>query len=524
MLGTGPTTVRACVDARAEAHGGAPFLIAPEPELTLDYAGLQRRCQRVEAKLATIGLVPGDKVAFLLDNGYATTSLFLGTMYAGMVAVPLNPVAGIPLVRYILEHCDASVLFCSEKYRTHFAEAIETCPRALTIIGTDEDTGPDWSHLDARAIPDAPIEPGDDALLLYTSGTTGVPKGARLSHRAVLAGGRNTVVAHALEPSDRVLCVLPLYHINGEIVTVMGPLVSGGSVVMPHRFSASEFWRLVMQAQCTWASVVPTIITYLLDRAARDDADGDIDFRNTPELRQLRFARSASAPLPTSVQQQFEQVFGIPMIETMGLTETCAPILSNPLPPATRKLGSPGIAVGNEVIVADESGQPVADHVAGELLVRGDNVFNGYYKNDVANESAFWPGGWFRTGDIGYRDDEGYLFITGRLKELIIKGGENIAPREIDDALYLHEAVLEAAAIGVDDDTYGQDVQACVRLRDGFDADEQEIIEHCRQHVGAFKAPSRVHFLDGLPKGPSGKIQRLKLPEIVAGPATPASR
>lgn len=511
------TTVRGCIDQRAEAQGDAPFLIAPEPALALDYAGLQRQCQRVEARLATLGLVPGDKVAFLLDNGYWTTSLFLGIMYAGMVTVPVNAVAGIPPVRDVLEHCDASVLFCSGKYRTHFADAIDACPRALTIIGTDEDTGPDWSHLDTRAMPAAPIAPGDDALLLYTSGTTGVPKGARLSHRAVLAGGRNTALAHALEPSDRALCVLPLYHINGEIVTVMGPLTSGGSVVMPHRFRASEFWKLVMHAQCTWASVVPTIIQYLLDRAARDDADGDIDFAHTPALRQLRFARSASAPLPASVQRQFEQVFGIPMIETMGLTETCAPILSNPMPPTPRKSGSPGIPCGNEVVVADESGQPVADHVAGELLVRGDNVLTGYYKNDGASRSAFWPGGWFRTGDIGYRDDEGYLFITGRLKELIIKGGENIAPREIDDALYLHEAVLEAAAIGVDDDAYGQDVQACVRLRDGFAADEQELIEHCRQHVGAFKAPSRVHFLDDLPKGPSGKIQRLKLQEIVAG-------
>ena len=510
------TTVRACIDARAKVHGESSFLIAPERAITLDYAGLQFQCQQVEAKLATLGLGPGDKVAFLLDNGYWTTSLFLGTMYAGMVIVPLNAVAGVRLVRYILEHCDAGVLFCSERYRTRFAEAIDACPRALIIVGTDENTGPDWGYLKARATPNPSIKPGDDALLLYTSGTTGLPKGARLSHRAVLAGGRNTALAHELKPSDRALCVLPLYHINGEIVTVMGPLASGSSVVMPHRFSASQFWRLVMQARCTWVSVVPTIIKYLLDRAARDDADGEIDFLTTPELRQLRFARSASAPLPASIQQQFEQVFRIPMIETMGLTETCAPILSNPLPPATRKPGSPGIAFGNEVVVADEGGQPVANHVIGELIVRGDNVLSGYYKNTVASASAFWSGGWFRTGDIGYRDDEGFLFINGRLKELIIKGGENIAPREIDDALYLHEAVLEAAAIGVADDAYGQDVQACVRLRDGFDAEEQEIIEHCRRHVGAFKAPSRVHFLDDLPKGPSGKIQRLKLAEIVA--------
>ena len=497
-------------------HGGSPFLLAPESALTLDYAGLQRECREIEATLSAIGLKPGDKIAFLLDNGHWTASLFLGAMYAGMVAVPLNVVAGPRSVRYILEHCDAIVVFCSQKYRTQFAEAIDSCPRALTIIDTDEDTGPRWPRLTPRTGPDGSVKPGDDALLLYTSGTTGVPKGVCLSHRAVVAGGRNTTIAHALTPADRALCVLPLYHINGEIVTLMGPLVSGGSVVMPHRFRASEFWLLVMRERCTWLSVVPTIINYLLDRSGGEDADGDIDFLGGPELRQLRFARSASAPLPASVQQQFERVFGIPMIETMGLTETSAPILSNPQPPAIRKPGSPGIAFGNEVQVADEHGQPVADLVTGELLVRGDNVFTGYYKNDAANRSAFWPGGWFRTGDLGRRDAEGYLFITGRLKELIIKGGENIAPREVDDALYLHDAVLEAAAFGAKDDVYGQEIQACVCLRRHCRVDEQELIEHCRRHLGTFKAPSRIYFLNELPKGPSGKIQRLKLVEIVA--------
>ena len=204
------------------------------------------------------------------------------------------------------------------------------------------------------------------------------------------------------------------------------------------------------------------------------------------------------------------------MIETMGLTETCAPILSNPMPPGIRKSGSPGMAFGNEVVVADEQGALVDDGQTGELLVRGDNVLTGYYKNEEASAGAFLPDNWFRTGDLGFRDADGYFFITGRSKELIIKGGENIAPREIDDALYLHEAVLEAAAIGVDHESYGQDVEACVRLRDGFKAEELELISHCEAQVGKFKAPSRIHFLDDLPKGPSGKIQRLKLPEMVA--------
>ncbi|MEM7404826.1 MAG: AMP-binding protein [Pseudomonadota bacterium] len=508
------TNVRECVEARALASPNAPFLTAPEASLHLSYAALHAQCQLVESKLRALGLAPGDKVAFLLDNGLWSTSLFLGTMYAGMVTVPLNAVAGVPQVRYILEHCDATVLFCSDAYRQKFAEAIADCPRQLNVIATDEDTGPDWDRVEA-APPVTHLDIGRDAdaLLLYTSGTTGLPKGARLSHQAVLSGGRNTALAHELTSDDRAMCVLPLYHINGEMVTVMGPLVSGGSVVMPHRFSASDYWAHVMRERCTWLSVVPTIIKYLLDRAP---AEG-IDFANAPELSQLRFGRSASAPLPASVQQEFEQVFGIPMIETMGLTETCAPILSNPMPPAERKSGSPGIAFGNRVEIADDHGARLADGTIGELVIQGDNVLTGYYKNTEASASAFGTDGWFRSGDLGFRDADGYFFITGRLKELIIKGGENIAPREIDDALYLHEAVLEAAAIGVDDENYGQDVQACVRLRDGFSADADELITHCREHVGKFKAPSRIYFLPDLPKGPSGKIQRLKLPEIVAG-------
>ena len=505
-------TVRACVSAQAKARPQDTFLVTPESGRTLTYSELDTACQALEADLLALGLAPGDKVAFLLDNGYWTASLFVATMYAGMVTVPLNAVAGVPQIEYVLNHCDARVVFASKHYQSHFADAFAKAPAELVVIDTDEEQGPDWPA-PVRTATAATTEPDaeQDALLLYTSGTTGLPKGALQSHRAVLAGGENTALAHELTSNDRALCVLPLYHINGEMVTVMGPLVSGGSVVMPRRFSARLMWQWVRDHGCTWMSVVPTIIKYMLDRA---NAEG-INFADDARLKQLRFGRSASAPLPASVQQQFEAVFGIPMIETMGLTETCAPILSNPMPPGVRKSGSPGIAFGNEVIIADEHGKELPDGERGELLVKGRNVLSGYYKNPEASTAAFNSQGWFRTGDLGFRDSDGYFFITGRLKELIIKGGENIAPREIDDALYLHEAVLEAAAIGVDDDNYGQDVHACVRLRDGYDVDEATLRAFCEQHVGKFKTPTRVHFMDDLPKGPSGKIQRLKLPEML---------
>lgn len=506
-------TVRSRVEALAAETPDAVFLISPETGADLTYGNLNTRLREIEHQLAAMGLKPGNKVAFLLDNGSWSASLFLGVMYAGMIVVPLNAVAGVAQVSAVLEHCDANVLFVSDKYVALFADAISACSRELTLVDTNEDTGPTWPS--ASATPSELVAPAidaqDDALLLYTSGTTGMPKGARMSHRAVLAGGHNTALAHELTANDRALCVLPLYHINAEMVTVMGPLVSGGSVVLPRRFSASDFWQLVVDHRCTWVSIVPTIASYLLDRAPREPWT----FGESPELKQLRFARSASAPLPAAVQQAFEQTFAIPTIETMGMTETAAPLLSNPMPPQMRKSGSPGIEFGNEVCVADEAGKPVADGTVGEILIRGDNVLTSYYKNPEASASAFHADNWFRSGDLGFRDDEGYYFITGRLKELIIKGGENIAPREIDEVLGQHEAVLEAAAVGVPHDTYGQDVVACVLLREGQSASEGELRAHCEKLLGKFKTPTTIHFMTEMPRGPSGKIQRLKLPEII---------
>jgi acyl-CoA synthetase (AMP-forming)/AMP-acid ligase II len=279
---------------------------------------------------------------------------------------------------------------------------------------------------------------------------------------------------------------------------------------MPSRFRASQFWQLVAKHGCTWSSVVPTIIKYLLDRADQEP----FDFGNDERLAAFRFGRSASAPLPAVVLGQWEDTFHVPMIETIGLTETSGTVATNPMPPRPRKPGSVGLPCGNEIIVVDESGNECPPLVSGELLIRGDNILDYYYKNEDATRGAFM-GEWFRTGDLGQKDEDGYLFITGRLKELIIRGGENIAPREIDDVLYQHEAILEAAAVGVNDDNYGQEVVACVVIREGFQATEDELKRFCEDAVGSVKCPKAIYFMDDLPKGPSGKIQRLRLPEVI---------
>jgi long-chain acyl-CoA synthetase len=281
--------------------------------------------------------------------------------------------------------------------------------------------------------------------------------------------------------------------------------VHGGSVVMPHKFSVSQFWELLAQYRCTWFNVVPTIISYLLN-----EPDARVRRRELP-LEQIRFGRSASMALAPSVHRAFEQEFGFGVIETMGLTETAAPVFSNPLDPAKRKYGSPGRAFGNEAKVVNKDGRSLPPGRIGEIMIRGDNVMKGYYKAPDVTAEALEPDGWLHTGDLGYVDADGFYFITGRLKELIIKGGENIAPREIDEVLYKHPAVLEAAAVGIPDAHYGQEIMACVVLKRGHRCTEQELMAFCRSELGPYKTPKLIKFVDAIPKGPSGKVQRLKL-------------
>jgi acyl-CoA synthetase (AMP-forming)/AMP-acid ligase II len=431
-------------------------------------------------------------------------------MYAGCICAPLNTAAGAAQLAYVIDHSQTGIVFVSDDFASQLDQAIAASKRDVRIVRTDVDDGPGWpvDETETGALPD--VAPGDDAMLIYTSGTTGNPKGVLLTHANVLAGASNVVGAHELTADDRGLCVLPLCHINAQIVSLFGILVSGGTIVLPHRFSTSQFWGWIADYECTWFSVVPTIIAYLLHE--RDD----LDARTRAAHARIRFGRSASAPLPPALHEQFESRFGIPIVETMGITEAAAQILTNPLPPAPRKVGSPGLPYGNEVIIANPEGDELGSGEQGEILVRGANVMRGYLRDAAATAAAVDADGWLHTGDLGTKDDDGYVFVTGRLKELIIKGGENISPREIDDALFSHPAVVEAGALGVPDDDFGEDVVACVVVRDDSVCEEQELIEHCAARTGTFKAPRRILFLRDLPKGPTGKVQRHELAKLIA--------
>ncbi len=364
-------TIRHYVDLRAAEQPATTWLIAPETGATMDYARLQRDSQDLTRFLLGMGIRKGDKVALMLHNSYQTARLLIGVMYGGFMVAPLNLLAQPSQLSYVLEHSDTRVVFTSEEFAGRLKNALSGIKREIAVIAIDPYAR---EIFDRSALSDAQL-PGvgetDDALLMYTSGTTGKPKGCVLSNRSVCAGGEFTSAAHELTARDRVLCAMPLYHINGQIVTTVAPLVHGGSVVMPQRFSVSNYWELVSKHHCTWINVVPTIIAYLMNTTTPKEKGLDVS--------RVKFCRSASAPLPPELHRAFEQRFDISIIETFGMTETNAPCFTNPYDPAKRKIGSPGTAYGNEAKVIDPAtGRELPRGVPGELMIRGDNVMTAY--------------------------------------------------------------------------------------------------------------------------------------------------
>jgi long-chain acyl-CoA synthetase len=494
------------LSAHAARAPDAPFVLSPETGATLGYGDMARLTARLAAAFDAWGIARGEAVAFMLPNGIAAASAFVGTMAAGRIVAPFKLLAQDAHLDHVLRHAQPRAIFAADEHAARLRDAIARTGAGTRLIVTAPD---------ALALPDEgaaalpAVDPQSGAMLMYTSGTTGLPKGVLLTHANMLHAGGAVAAHQRLGPQDRVLTSLPLYHINGQCIACASTLASGGSLVLPHRFSASQWWPQVERFHPTWLNLVPTIVAYLLHGP-------DLTPAQREAARGVRFARSASAPLPPDQQRAFEERFGIPIVEAMGLTETASIAFCNPMPPDERRIGSAGRPLGVEARVVAPDRRVLDDNETGEIELRGPSVMRGYYRPEAAARPAVDNEGWLATGDLGHRDADGFYFITGRLKELIIKGGENIAPREIDEALLRHPAILEAAAVGVPDRDYGQEIMACIVVKPEHSLTQDEVAAHCLRELGRYKSPRHVQFVESLPKGPSGKVQRMKLAETFA--------
>ena len=474
----------------------------------LTYAELWQRTQRVADDLRWRGVTPATRVAIVLPNGPEMAVAFLGVA-SGAVCAPLNPAYRAAELRFYLEDTRAEVLILDGN-DSGPARAVAN-EMGLQVVEFDQMFSPGRAQPSAQARSHAAATgvarsgaQHDVALILHTSGTTARPKIVPLTH-ANLTRSAASIAAHlALQPRDRCLNVMPLFHIHGMVGALLASLHAGSSIVCTSGFDADAFFDWVQQFQPSWYTAVPTIHQTIV-------ANGDAYRRKAPAHR-FRFIRSSSSALPPSVARQLEEMTGAPVIEAYGMTEASHQMTSNPLPPGLRKPGSVGVAAGADIAIMDEAGRLLAPGETGEIVIRGPGVTSGYENNPQANAQA-WTDGWFRTGDQGRIDGDDYLFISGRLKEIVNRGGEKVSPREIDEALLEHPDVAQAVAFAVPHRTLGEDLVAAVVLRAGCGAAETDLRLFLLSKLAAFKVPSRVIFVDAIPKGPTGKVQRTTLHE-----------
>jgi acyl-CoA synthetase (AMP-forming)/AMP-acid ligase II len=498
--------------------GGAPdstALIVPEKDLRVTYAALKEQVTAVAEALAAAGVKRGDRIGTALPNGLPNIVTFLAASMVG-TAAPLNPAYKEDDFRFYLDDTNARFLLLppdgAEEARRAAGEKVPIIAVDLDEAGTvrlsASGTGAEAPGAEARAS-FTPPSVDDVALILHTSGSTGRPKRVPLTHAQLSISARNVAQTYQLTSSDVSLCVMPLFHVHGLVASTLATLATGGTVVVPAKFNPLSFWRVAADYGATWYSAVPTLHQLLAARAQPGSKPAGAE--------KLRFIRSCSASLSPQLMSDLESAFGAPVLEAYGMTEAAHQMASNPLPPAARKPGSVGPNTGTTTIgIMDGAGNLLKAGERGEVVIRGANVIRGYENNPEANASSFTDG-WFRTGDQGYLDEQGYLLLTGRLKEMINRGGEKISPREIDEVLLGHPAVAEAVAFGAPHPTWGEEVAAAVVLKS--DATEADLISYCRERMADFKRPKQIHITTAIPRTATGKIQRRVVAEAFAGAA-----
>jgi acyl-CoA synthetase (AMP-forming)/AMP-acid ligase II len=487
---------------------GSDSAIAAPERKALTYAAFREHIARTVTSLNHLGIGRNDPVAIVLPNGPEMASAFVA-IAAGATTAPLNPAYRQEELEFYLADLDARLLIVEAGSTTPARAAAKKLGIPVAGLVANPDAGAGSFTLSGDAVGSRPqtggfAEPDDIALVLHTSGTTSRPKIVPLSHRNVCASAAHICESLSLTREDCCLNIMPLFHIHGLMAAVLSSLSTGASVFCTPGFNALKFFTWMKEANPTWYTAVPTMHQAILDRAARN--------KEVIEQGRLRLIRSSSASLPPQVMKALEETFHAPVIESYGMTEAAHQMASNPLPPRERKPGSVGLAAGPEVAIMDEVGNLVAGGDIGEIVIRGPNVTSGYQNNREANAKAF-ANGWFRTGDQGVIDQDGYLRLTGRLKEIINRGGEKISPREIDEVLMDHPAVHQAVTFAMPHEKLGEDVAAALVLRERATVTEKEIRDFAKQRLADFKVPKKILILDEIPKGPTGKLQRIGLAE-----------
>jgi long-chain acyl-CoA synthetase len=481
-------------------------------DTTVSYKQLNELSNRVANLLYDLGIRKGDKVSVYLPNMPEYVYLYFGIPKIGAVTGPVNALFKAREVKFVVGHSEAKAIVTIPQFMEIVSEIIGDLPnlKHVIVIGDPvEHTINFWDLMEkasAEAPPEVKIkEKKDIATIIYTSGTTGFPKGVLQTHFNIRRNAE--MLQDFLNASEdfRFMLILPLFHVNAQIVTVMTPFLIGASCILTLGFSAQTHWETVAKYRASTFSAVPTVLSILL-RMPHENLD----------LSSLEFVVCGAAPLPIEVFREFENTFNCKIVEGYGLTEGTCVSSVNPLPTESedrRKIGSIGLPIpGNEMKIVDDKSNDVPPNTKGEILVRGDNVMKEYFKNPEANAQTL-KGGWLYTGDIGHMDDDGFFFITDRKKDMIIRGGENIYPREIEEVLYTHPAVSLATVIGVRDEIYGELPKAFIVLKEGESTTEEEIIEYCKKNLANFKIPKYVEFREDLQKTPTGKIMKQPLRE-----------
>ena len=510
MSDRSPENIRQLLEAQVERSPDKEFLFLESDGRVFTYRQFDDEVNRAAATLLSLGVRKGDRVSMLLTNRAEYLIFYFACFKVGAWAGPVNALLKPQEIEFIIANSEAGTVVTQPDLRPHLDAALERA-RSLKHVIIVEDDGT-WSVSEepqrgsgfgAHGSASSPeLAATDEAVIIYTSGTTGKPKGVLLTHGNMLSNAKQIAEWLHLTEADRSLMIMPLFHVNALMATGLAVLWVGGSIVLAPRFSASRHWETISRYGVTYFGSVATMLS-MLNHTYSKGALAELD------TDRFRFALCGSAPVPVEVLKTFESLFSCPVIEGYGLSESTCRSTFNPID-EHRRVGSVGLPIGNEIRIFDDSDRELGPRQVGEIVLRGPNIMKGYYKNETATRDAF-RSGWFHTGDLGYRDEDGYFYVVDRKSDMIIRGGENIYPREIDEVLYQHPAVNDAATVGVPHELYGEEVKSFVVLRNGQKATEQELIEFCVERLADFKCPKSIEFVEDIPKGPTGKLLKREL-------------